>query len=83
MVRRYAAYCENFRNVQSSECTAIKQLQKVQSAFIKGTNTLSWSDARQRYPFFATTEQLEPFISPGMQFSSGYVCSRTKVQVGV
>ena len=45
----------------SSECSSVKQLQKVQSAFIKGTNCTSWDDAKEKYPMFTTAEQLEPF----------------------
>lgn len=52
----------------SSECTAIKQIQKVQSAFIKGTNSCSWAEAKEKYPSFARAEQLEPFKK--LNFSS-------------
>lgn len=45
----------------AQECTSRKQLQKVQSAFVKGTNCSSWDEAVSRYPSFATAEQLEPF----------------------
>ena len=45
----------------NSECISIKQLNKVQSAFIKGTNSSSWAEAQEKYPNFATAEQLEPF----------------------
>jgi len=45
----------------NSECVSIKQLHKVQSAFIKGTNSSSWAEAQEKYPKFATAEQLEPF----------------------
>lgn len=44
-----------------SECTSIKQLQKVQSAFLKGTNCNSWDEAVTTYPIFTTSQQLEPF----------------------
>ena len=52
----------------STECSSIKQLQKVQSAFIKGTNCTSWDDAKEKHPLFTTAEQLEPFKN--MHFSS-------------
>ena len=45
----------------NSECISIKQLHKVQSAFIKGTNSSSWAEAQEKYPKFATAEQLQPF----------------------
>ena len=45
----------------SSECNSIKQLQKVQAAFMKGTNTSTWEECQQKYPSYATAEQLEPF----------------------
>ena len=45
----------------NSECVSIKQLHKVQSAFIKGTNSSSWAEAQEKYPKFATAEQLQPF----------------------
>lgn len=48
-------------NEMSSKCSSLKQLQKVQSAFIKGTNSSSWAEAQKNYPKFATAEQLEPF----------------------
>lgn len=44
-----------------SECTSIKQLQKVQSAFLRGTNCNSWDEAVTTYPTFTTSQQLEPF----------------------
>ncbi len=52
----------------NSECTSIKQIQKVQSAFIKGTNSSSWEEAKQKYPKFVSPEQLEPFKK--LNFSS-------------
>jgi len=48
-------------NEMNSKCSSLKQLQKVQSAFIKGTNSSSWAEAQENYPKFATAEQLEPF----------------------
>ena len=45
----------------SSECTSLKELQRVQSAFLKGTNCSSWDEALAEYPTFTTAEQLEPF----------------------
>ena len=45
----------------SSECSSIKQLHKVQKAFVKGTNSSSWEDARQKWPSYCTASQLEPF----------------------
>ena len=44
-----------------SECSSLKQLQKVQLAFLKGTNCNSWEEAVIKYPTFTTAEQLEPF----------------------
>ena len=48
-------------NEMSSECVSIKQIQKVQAAFIKGTYSESWTEAQEKFPKFATAEQLEPF----------------------
>lgn len=45
----------------SSECGSIKQLHKVQKAFVKGTNSSSWEDAQQKWPNYCTANQLEPF----------------------
>ena len=45
----------------SSECGSIKQLHKVQKAFVKGTNSSSWEDAMQKWPNYCTASQLEPF----------------------
>ena len=45
----------------SSECKSIKQLHKVQVAFLKGTNSISWEAATQKFPKYATAAQLEPF----------------------
>ena len=45
----------------SSECMSIKQIQKVQLAFIRGTNTHNWSEACEQFPVYTTAEQLEPF----------------------
>jgi hypothetical protein len=45
----------------SYECATMKQVQKVQVAFIRGTNCKNWDDACERFPLFATAEQLEPF----------------------
>ena len=53
--------CELSLRELSSECTSIKQLQKVQATFVKGTNTTSWEDAQHQFPQYATSSQLEPF----------------------
>ena len=53
----------------SSECNSIKQLQKVQSALIKGTGCSSWEEATEKFPSFTTAEQLEPFRK--LAFSGG------------
>ena len=45
----------------SSECGSIKQLHKIQKAFVKGTNSSSWEDAQQKWPSHCTASQLEPF----------------------
>ena len=37
------------------------KLQKVQVAFIRGTNSKIWNDACETFLLFATAEQLEPF----------------------
>lgn len=43
------------------QCTSIKQLSKIQSAFIKATNCSSWSEAEEKYPEFIVPEKLEVF----------------------
>lgn len=45
----------------SCECATMKQVQKVQAAFIRGTNCKNWTDACDKFPLFTTAEQLEPF----------------------
>lgn len=45
----------------SSECNSLKQLQKVQTAFMKGTNCNTWEECQEKYSSYATAEQLEPF----------------------
>lgn len=45
----------------SSECASIKLINKVQAAFVKGTNCTDWEDAVSKFPSFATAEQLEPY----------------------
>ena len=45
----------------SSECKLIKQLHKVQVAFVKGTNSTSWEAAQKQFPQYTTASQLEPF----------------------
>lgn len=44
-----------------NECATIKQMQKVQVAFIRGTNCKNWDEPCERFPLFTTAEQLEPF----------------------
>ena len=53
-----------------SECTSLKQLQKVQLAFLKGTNCSSWEEAVVKYQKFTTAEQLEPFKK--LKFQASY-----------
>lgn len=45
----------------SSECVAIKNMQKVQVAFVQGTNCADWEEAVKKYPKHTTAEQLEPY----------------------
>ena len=45
----------------ASQCVSVKQLGKVQSAFMKGTNCTSWSVAEEKYPEFVLPEKLEVF----------------------
>lgn len=45
----------------SCECISIKQLHRVQSAFVKGTNCDDWEEAQHRFPAHTTAQQLEPF----------------------
>ena len=53
--------CELSLRELSIECISIKQLQKVQATFVKGTNATSWEDAQHKFPQYATASQLEPF----------------------
>ena len=43
------------------ESNSMKQLQRVQMGFVKKTNCSGWAEAQQRFPSFATAQQLEPF----------------------
>ena len=43
------------------QCQAIKQLGKIQAAFIKATNCETWDEAQDKFSYFATSEKLEPF----------------------
>lgn len=45
----------------AGECQTIKQLNKVQSGFVKATNCATWEEAVNKYPLFTTPEKLEPF----------------------
>jgi hypothetical protein len=44
-----------------SECVSIKNLVKVQAAFVRGTNCVDWDDVCEKYPQFTTAEKLEPY----------------------
>ena len=43
------------------QCTSIKQLGRIQSAFMKGSNCSSWGEAEEKYPEFIVPEKLEVF----------------------
>ena len=43
----------------SSQCSSVKQLGKVQTAFIKATNCTDWNEATERFPDHVTPEKLE------------------------
>ena len=43
------------------QCASIKQLGKIQSAFMKATNCSSWSEAQEKYPEFVVPNKLEVF----------------------
>ena len=45
----------------ASQCLSIKQLGKVQTAFMKATNSGSWSEVESKYPEFVMPEKLEVF----------------------
>lgn len=45
----------------TSWCTSIKQLEKVQSALMKATNSGSWRKVEETYPEFVVPEKLEVF----------------------
>lgn len=44
-----------------SECADIKQLCKIQVAFLKVVNCTSWAEAEEQFPEFTKTDMLEPF----------------------
>lgn len=44
-----------------SECISLKLIQKVQLAFLRGTNCSSWKSACEKFPKYTTAEQLEPY----------------------
>ena len=41
----------------AADCQSIKDLQKVQTAFLKCTNTSSWEEAEIKYPKYVCTEK--------------------------
>lgn len=43
------------------QCASIKQLAKIQSAYITPANCSSWSEAEEKYPEFVVAEKLEVF----------------------
>lgn len=43
------------------QCTSVKQLGKVQNAFMKATNLTSWSEAEERYTESVFPKKLEVF----------------------
>lgn len=45
----------------ASQCVSVKQLGKVQAAFIKATNCASWSEVEERFPEYVQPEKLEVF----------------------
>jgi len=45
----------------TKKCQDIKALQKVQTAFIQVTKCDTWDTAVERYPYFTTSDMLEPF----------------------
>lgn len=53
--------CDITLKEMSSECTSLKLMQKVQLAFIRGTNCSTWKMACEKFPKYVTAEQLEPF----------------------
>lgn len=58
----------------AGECQTIKQLNKVQSRFVKATNCATWEEAVSKYPLFTTPEKLEPFKK--LNFSGATVPDR-------
>ena len=42
----------------AADCQSIKDLRKVQTAFLKCTNTSSWEEAETKYPKYVCTEKL-------------------------
>ena len=52
----------------TADCQSIKGLQKVQTAFLKCTNMATWEEARAKFPKYACSEMLEPFLR--MKFGS-------------
>ena len=50
----------SFTELQS-QCQTVKQLCKIQAAFMKATHCETWDDACKKYPNFTTIDKLEPF----------------------
>lgn len=44
-----------------AECQTIKQLSKMQAAFVKATNSRTWEEACEKYPKFTSTDKFEPY----------------------
>lgn len=45
----------------ASQCTSVKQLGKVQAAFIKATNCSNWNEVEQKFQDYVLPEKLEVF----------------------
>ena len=43
------------------QCQTVKQLCKIQAAFVKATHCETWDEACKKFPNFTTSDKLEPF----------------------
>ena len=52
----------------ASQCISVKQLGKVQMAFMKATNSSTWNEVEEKYPKFISSEKLEVFKKKSQQY---------------
>ena len=74
--------CEISLSELKSEAAHIKQLGSLRAAFLRLTNTESWSEAQEKFPHFATESQLRKFshldLKKSIPTSFTDFCTRAK-----